>query len=350
MRKLLFALVVAAPLVCPSFAARGRSVAPAGLRFAGQAQAAQSPDLAEAERVTREVVRLYNEGKFAEALPDAERAVELREKSLGPDSVPVARSLFNVAAILNQLGKYEGARDAYARSLSILESKVGPDDTLTNEVRSGLGGVYFKLRDYKKAQTLLEAALSSREKTLGPDDAQVAQTLVDLAYVYMVQRDAAKRDATYKRLLDLAGRKPDPTLKIASKAFTDYACTGAVHPDATVDQKEIERRITELWNAEHQAAAAGKTVSGGVLNGKAISKPQPGYPVNARNQRVEGSVIIRVVVDETGKVIEAEPVCGPRELQSAGTEAAKQWKFTPTLLDGVPVKVTGTITFNFVLR
>ncbi|MCA1629123.1 MAG: energy transducer TonB, partial [Acidobacteria bacterium] len=82
----------------------------------------------------------------------------------------------------------------------------------------------------------------------------------------------------------------------------------------------------------------------------AVVRPQPGYPPLARQGRVQGTVLVRVVVDETGKVIEAEPVCGPRALQEASVQSAKKWKFTPTLLDGVPVRVSGTIRFNFVLQ
>jgi protein TonB len=65
---------------------------------------------------------------------------------------------------------------------------------------------------------------------------------------------------------------------------------------------------------------------------------------------VQGTVIIRITVDEAGRVIEARPVCGPRELQGASVAAAREARFTPTLRDGLPVKVKGTISYNFVLR
>jgi len=91
-------------------------------------------------------------------------------------------------------------------------------------------------------------------------------------------------------------------------------------------------------------------VSGGVLNGKAISKPQPPYPPIAKAARASGTVTVQIVVDETGRVISASPVGGHPLLQQAAAQAARQARFSPTLLSGQPVKVSGVITYNFVLQ
>jgi protein TonB len=91
-------------------------------------------------------------------------------------------------------------------------------------------------------------------------------------------------------------------------------------------------------------------ISGGVLNGKAISKPSPAYPPIARAAHSSGSVVVQVKVDECGNVVSAKAISGPPLLQQAAVEAAYAWRFTPTLLAGEPVKVTGTITFNFLLQ
>lgn len=88
-------------------------------------------------------------------------------------------------------------------------------------------------------------------------------------------------------------------------------------------------------------------ISGGVLNGKATSLPQPAYPPIAKAARASGSVTVQVVVDEEGKVITARAVSGHPLLQSAAVAAARQARFTPTKLSGQPVKVTGVIIYNF---
>ena len=93
-----------------------------------------------------------------------------------------------------------------------------------------------------------------------------------------------------------------------------------------------------------------RIVAGGVLNGKAISKPQPAYPPIAKAARASGTVTVQIVVDESGRVISASAVSGHPLLQQAAVAAARQARFSPTLLSGQPVKVSGVITYNFVLK
>ena len=91
-------------------------------------------------------------------------------------------------------------------------------------------------------------------------------------------------------------------------------------------------------------------IQGGILNGKAISLPKPPYPPIARAARASGTVAVQVVVDERGCIQSARAVSGHPLLQSAAAEAARQACFTPTRLQGQPVKVSGVITYNFVLQ
>lgn len=89
-------------------------------------------------------------------------------------------------------------------------------------------------------------------------------------------------------------------------------------------------------------------ISGGVLNGKAISLPKPVYPPIARAARASGTVVVQVIIGEDGNIIWAQAIAGHPLLQSAAVEAARQAKFSPTTLEGQPVKVIGTINYNFV--
>jgi TonB family protein len=91
-----------------------------------------------------------------------------------------------------------------------------------------------------------------------------------------------------------------------------------------------------------------KQISGGVLNGKAISLPKPPYPPAARAVRASGSVSVQVLVDENGNVVSASALNGHPLLRAAATSAARGAKFYPTLLSGKPVKVSGVIMYNFV--
>src|SRR5262245_44140119 len=91
------------------------------------------------------------------------------------------------------------------------------------------------------------------------------------------------------------------------------------------------------------------TVSGGVLQGKAIKKVQPPYPPIAKAARASGAVQVQVIIGETGEVIEASVISGHPLLRDAALQAARQWLFQPTELSAVPVKVQGILTFNFTL-
>jgi protein TonB len=91
-----------------------------------------------------------------------------------------------------------------------------------------------------------------------------------------------------------------------------------------------------------------KMVSQGVLNGKATSLPKPAYPAAAKAVRAGGSVSVQVVISEAGSVISASAVSGHPLLRAAAESAARGARFSPTLLSGQPVKVSGVITYNFV--
>ncbi len=90
-------------------------------------------------------------------------------------------------------------------------------------------------------------------------------------------------------------------------------------------------------------------VSGGVLQGSAVSRIQPAYPADAKAARVSGSVRVNVTVNEVGEVASAEAVSGHPMLRDAAVTAARQWKFKPTEISGQAVKVNGTLAFNFTL-
>jgi TonB family protein len=112
---------------------------------------------------------------------------------------------------------------------------------------------------------------------------------------------------------------------------------------------------TESKNPETPAPttepAAKKTpISGGVLNGKALSLPRPDYPAEARAARAGGTVVVQVTIDEYGNVIAARAVSGHQMLQQVSVNAAWGAKFSPTFMMGEAVKVTGVVTYHFAVQ
>jgi TonB family protein len=126
---------------------------------------------------------------------------------------------------------------------------------------------------------------------------------------------------------------------------------GVQPPSATLSNSTSPNsdKVSLATDAPAPAPRIFKPVSGGVLNGKALSLPVPVYPQIAMRARTSGKVEVEVIVDENGKVISAQAVSGPAPLREAAVDAAKRARFSPTKLSGAPVKVAGLINYNFTL-
>jgi Ca-activated chloride channel family protein len=121
-------------------------------------------------------------------------------------------------------------------------------------------------------------------------------------------------------------------------------------PPASSSSQPVSNSSPVVSNPPPPAAAtAAKPVSGGVLNGKAINLPKPLYPPGAKRLRASGVVTVEVLLDEDGKVVSARAIEGNTMLREAAVYAARQARFSPTILSGHPVKVSGVITYKFTL-
>jgi len=90
-------------------------------------------------------------------------------------------------------------------------------------------------------------------------------------------------------------------------------------------------------------------VGGDVKEPKKIRDVKPVYPEAAQASKVQGIVILQVVIGTNGSVIDAQVIRHVPMLDEAALDAVRQWEFTPTLLNGVPVEVVMTVTVNFTL-
>lgn len=90
-----------------------------------------------------------------------------------------------------------------------------------------------------------------------------------------------------------------------------------------------------------------RKISKGVITSDAISLPKPAYPPIAVQAGARGRVSVQVLIDEHGKVIHAQAISGHPLLTASAVRAAYQARFSPTLLSGEPVKVSGVINYDF---
>jgi protein TonB len=90
-------------------------------------------------------------------------------------------------------------------------------------------------------------------------------------------------------------------------------------------------------------------VGGQIKEPKKLKNVAPVYPDIAKQARVQGVVILECTISPQGKVTDVKVLRGIPLLDQAAIEAVKQWVYTPTLLNGVPVPVIMTVTVNFKL-
>jgi TonB family protein len=126
--------------------------------------------------------------------------------------------------------------------------------------------------------------------------------------------------------------------------YTDYKVgRGRV---TITELEEVKPETSQTQKSDNRQRPVGP-VESGELNDKAIDLPKPIYPGDARKAKVTGQVKVRVIVAETGKVLSADIVSGPKQLWMAAIEAARQARFNPTLIGDSAVKITGILTYDF---
>ena len=139
-----------------------------------------------------------------------------------------------------------------------------------------------------------------------------------------------------------------PDLPAASSSATKFnvAPVDLKTPGEAITAQELRVSLEEPPPAPRPML---KPISGGVLNGTALTLPQPIYPDPAKRMRTSGMVTVEVILDETGKVVSATATTGPTILRDAAVQAALKARFSPTKLSGQPVKVSGVINYKFAL-
>src|SRR6266508_1964087 len=157
--------------------------------------------LQEARKLHTESQRLSRDGKYDESRPAAERALELREEALGPESPDVAQSLNNLAIIYRDKGDYAKAEPLFQRALAIYEKAVGPESPDVATSLNSLANLYRLKGDYAKAEPLVQRALAILEKAFGPESLDVAASLNILANLYRGKGDYAKAEPLCQRAL-----------------------------------------------------------------------------------------------------------------------------------------------------
>jgi len=351
--------------------ARARALAAVG-KLAAAAGELEALRAAARDEPLREVARVLLASIYVE-LPDYVRAAALLDEGFREragrerPADPQTNSYFALAGqTINSIRQHLDRYRSYG--LNVADAELPPE----------AGGDLEQLR--RLLEKLVEQAkVVNSERTAGN---QATALLEDAATVRLrIARDAQDRAKWQGEVSDARQQLFASETRIASISSVPAAArkTAAAAPDAAPAQgtapaqKAAAPAGAQPEPARQQAAPAASPapasqpassaaqpaagapgqaaslVAVGSLASLARQRVSPSYPQIARAARVAGSVTVYLVVDEKGEVESVHRVQGPAQLQQAAIEAARRWKFNPTVVNGSPVRVSGYISFNFAL-
>ena len=136
------------------------------------------------------------------------------------------------------------------------------------------------------------------------------------------------------------GQQKQGVADAAAPSMTEIATAGtsAPPPDLGSGEEIMPKPFPQSLN-----------ISQGVSRGLLYKRVQPIYPQNAISMRVEGSVELMATISKTGDITQVKVLKGDSQLIRSATDAVKQWKYKPYLLNGEPVEIQTQITINFKL-
>jgi len=333
-----------------------------GAFFAVNAQDSKtsSPASQEVKNLDAAVVRLFQLGKYEEALPIAQKVVQIKEKELGKDHIETAKALRNAGFIYYFLNNQKEAEKNFEGALEIFEKQTAPtkeENLLTADVLERLAYIKYGFGKRESMEFFFEKALLAYEKAGEKDSLKASKILFSLGNLKSAKREFGKASNLFEQALAIRVKKLGEKHSDTIDAFSSSACV--LKKDNR--EKEIERirqtyfPAAEFENGnliwlEDKIGKDSKPVENEVINGKALSLPKPPYPVEARRLRASGTVNVQVKINEKGDVVYT---CGAfnsinKSLIEAAEAAAYGAKFSPALLNGKPVKFSGVIVYNFI--
>ena len=228
-----------------------------------------------------------------------------------------------------------------------------PELAEANLLNRHVAALYYA-GEYEKALPLARRVLTIREKLLGPDHSLVAESLRDLAKLLSAANKNKEAVTTYQRFVTtfektIEGQGPEMV-----EVLEEYVCLlmdnggNNSNPNAAL---EIQKRLYRLENGfdfnEADNHPVKKLAKGGLLINKRLQSETPRYPEERMFPRVSGLVIMKLKVDEQGKVVSATRLCGHHTLASAFEKTLLKTTYAPTLIAGKPTKVSAIAMHQF---
>ena len=173
--------------------------------------------------LNQQVFKLYQQGKYQEAIPLAEKLLAIRKQTLGPDHPDTATSLGYLARLYKFMGDYGRAEPLYQQALQIRKKVLGPEHPDTAESLDNLAELYVEIGAYVQAEPLFHQALQIEKKVLGPEDPATATTFNNLANLYGYRGDYAKAEPLYQQALQIRKKVLGPEHPDTAESLNNLA-------------------------------------------------------------------------------------------------------------------------------
>jgi CHAT domain-containing protein/Tfp pilus assembly protein PilF len=215
--------------------------------------------LQEAYRLIEKYLKLRRAGRYDEALPLVERALQIRQSVLSLEHPSVAHALNNLAVLHMDKGDYARAEPLFIRALGIRERALGPEHPDVAQSLNNLAILYLNKGAYAKAEPLYRRALSIWEKALGPEHFQVAGFLNNLGVLYRNKGDYVKAEPLFQRALSIWEKALGPEQPEVALALNNLATLYDYRGDYAMAEPFLLRALTireKALGSDHPMVAA----------------------------------------------------------------------------------------------
>ncbi|MCA2630734.1 MULTISPECIES: tetratricopeptide repeat protein [unclassified Microcystis] len=237
--------------------------------------------LAEAERLNQQVIQLYQQGKYNEAIPLAEQALAIRKKVLGDNHPDTAQSLNNLAELYTVQGRYSEAEPLYKQALAIIKQQLGDNHPYTATSLNNLALLYQSQGRYSEAEPLYKEALAIRKQQLGDNHPDTAASLNNLAELYRVQGRYSEAEPLYKQALaiwkkQLGDNHPDTAISLNNLAGL-YESQGRYSEAEPLYKQALAIRKQQLGDNHPSTATSLNNLAGLYQSQGRYSEAEPLY-------------------------------------------------------------------------
>jgi tetratricopeptide (TPR) repeat protein len=328
-------------------------------------QTVSDADKAALEQLNQRVIEASNTGRLNDAEDLARQALERAIKLFGGDNEETAVAFFNLGEIYLSKKEYKKAIENLHPALGIYQQNQDKFPRKIAQTALSLGVAYGFERNNPSAEKYILIAVDAAEKAYGKENKEILRFIINLRNFYVFSGDFNKADDQFANHYSIAAKIFAEDSEELQKIEEEHYCFAVrFFSDSTAKRRIVrfrsimramskkkakEEPTFDLFEGEENNEPDSET-GGDVINGKAKKLAKPSFPSKASRKGIGGKIPVKITIDETGKVVEAKTFCGNADLRKASEKAALKSKFTPTLVKGKPIKVTGYIVYNYVFR